>query len=1114
VDLDVAAAKKRKKAPSNDLSAFLLRIVRRAEEGGRLVLSDVLEDLVRHAHEHLSDDTVRPEFAPHYLPMLIKLFEVPRYCNMMRLSQFEEVARCLMEQLVETTSPGSTDRVLCTEWARAFNALVCNYGGDIHINLLAIVGFVENWCCSLDMAESHSMPWPIGHVLQALTAVLQKYGTSCAGHLQRHHKLCSFVQQIYTKKGALKLSERPLLIEYLRVHLRIASICASDWLSEESVVPILKSLPSLQRLFFSAEEIADATKAYRGAAGGSAPGGFLELSHHGRLHLALCCDIIFLSFRHSGARRGRSQAKNQRTENPWDEVKRGALSLRDSGGVPHHLPYLQVLWSAMATSEKDGPLAKSGELRLVLSGLNDMLQASLDEVSHAWVLACLVNAAAMSSKKPPEVAEELQECWTSIWRALLRSDLPFMSFTSRCQCGAIGEVVMTALHAILKFRLITKEVAMSSQDALWRLPAFRTPVHDMSPSVLSVIPAFLLVAPLRDGPDLIGSGIWAGAALMDDANQNVRSNRLLDLQLRWLSEVGAKSDLSIDALGTLALGLAATICPPDLSALAQNQYCSGPRHPYALIWRAVTFSDEGCALVDDVLASEGCLNFAKELQRVLSKPVGGAHNDGSPFSDRQPVQGLVRAIHAHASDSASCLTCAEAGRTRLHVALRLLQVLFLASDLCPALWKSTKYLSDRVALVCQEAFDCANYFIASEIIKALAFVAPAAPYHVVKELLAFCTRSVEKWSAGQDLPTLSLNRTPSDGVNDGVQAATDDFMDVGGGISRDPHPLEMRSVLSSFAFECTRTSLVLAKVVPIDLARNLTNNLMEAFSQDCIDEDDLVSAADHIVCASSLSKSTMLDSVICLLRGALSIESQNPRCRSFMLLQTVTVLGRAVCGDAEEDCTCGEEVRTKYGELATFLTGDVLTRQEVRDEQSSSWMMRDRLLWASLRLFRTVPSSIIRDAFMQIVMTSSTQDKDAMVRWRSASCIEAIFARYRPAKHQGIYEDIIRRLPPVDPALLSLAGDFESFCKTDVTSKATRQRPEQEREMYLLTRRECEITTLEVSARGGGNVCPRGCLLKFIALRIFRLWLRLPQLVPRHCSTSCFICARAVCVLT
>ncbi len=292
------------------------------------------------------------------------------------------------------------------------------------------------------------------------------------------------------------------MLAYLNTHLHVAWTCTRRFgLTRKNSDPILSVLSTLREMFFLAEEIDSATLTSVGSVSTS----YKQLTDQGRLHLQLCKQIILISHEiaegllfssesskeHSSSSSS-TAAKRLCRETPWEEVKHAALSLgRSSTEIRTRLTFLRVLRVVLAVDmvarQQQQLLLKSHEISIVLSGLNNLLLLDLDQHGQAWVLDCLLNVAIVSSSFRPGGNEELiggsaaspslEPIWTCIWHTLLRSDLPFVSLTSRLsgdndKDGGVdgesnnitaGDLVMEILSQLLGLQLVAKGAVEKSQ---------------------------------------------------------------------------------------------------------------------------------------------------------------------------------------------------------------------------------------------------------------------------------------------------------------------------------------------------------------------------------------------------------------------------------------------------------------------------------------------------------------------------------------------------------------------------------------------------------------------------------------------------------------------------
>ena len=114
---------------------------------------------------------------------------------------------------------------------------------------------------------------------------------------------------------------------------------------------------------------------------------------------------------------------------------------------------------------------------------------------HIWTLE-LMNTIAITTRLESPV-------WETVFRTLLRPDLPFTASTASCTVGSLGEAVLRLLGTLVYFQLVSIAVVDSEQQNLWVLPAFQSTQE--SPIVFHAIYCFLMSFDLKEGNDSIGS---------------------------------------------------------------------------------------------------------------------------------------------------------------------------------------------------------------------------------------------------------------------------------------------------------------------------------------------------------------------------------------------------------------------------------------------------------------------------------------------------------------------------------------------------------------------------------------------------------------------------------
>eukprot|EP01084_Bolivina_argentea_P216933 368420_1 len=330
IEIEVEYNKRRLKhrPPTNDLSSFLLRVIRLADASGRLSLHALVRTLLRHIVEHIGDENSRRVFGADYMQIVMHLFEIPQYCELVKLYEFEEITRLVMSQIIESTTTASTNRSDCIMWATTLASIICHYCGDMYSIVLPIAIFSEGLVKDVDFSQKGLGTGAMSLVLKAYLSVIQRLGTSCADILRIHGT--EIIHAITRCFRDAPRKDREVMLAYLNTHLHIAWTCTRRFrLTQKNSDSILSALTMLREMFFAAEEIDAATLTSVGSVATS----YKQLTDQGRLHLKLCKQIILISHEiaegllFSESKRRAASAKRTCRERPWEEVKHVALSL-------------------------------------------------------------------------------------------------------------------------------------------------------------------------------------------------------------------------------------------------------------------------------------------------------------------------------------------------------------------------------------------------------------------------------------------------------------------------------------------------------------------------------------------------------------------------------------------------------------------------------------------------------------------------------------------------------------------------------------------------------------------------------------------------------------------
>ncbi|ETP45506.1 hypothetical protein F442_08117 [Phytophthora nicotianae P10297] len=121
-----------------------------------------------------------------------------------------------------------------------------------------------------------------------------------------------------------------------------------------------------------------------------------------------------------------------------------------------------------------------GDLMMVMQKLSDMLIVKEMGKWQALTLQILIQLASLSARHREECDGNLNEHWASVWRNLLRPELPYTRVTEGIGLmrGQAGDAVLTLINCCISFGLVSEDIIETSSSVLWNLPAFRQPSAD------------------------------------------------------------------------------------------------------------------------------------------------------------------------------------------------------------------------------------------------------------------------------------------------------------------------------------------------------------------------------------------------------------------------------------------------------------------------------------------------------------------------------------------------------------------------------------------------------------------------------------------------------------
>ncbi|CAM9783719.1 unnamed protein product [Discosporangium mesarthrocarpum] len=244
VDMEIAAAFKKDRVPRKEEAEFLWKLVRLADERSRQ-LKPVVADLLRHVVNVLVDDVSREIYAQDYTQILCRLLESPEYCEEIPPKLFENTMHLLLTVLGQGQD-GTDDPRGVAGYARSLQLLLAGYGKDIHEFLDPLIEFFSWWCVRLDRScERGTGAQPLSSLFEGLKTLLRLYGTTCAPMLRRHGR--GILDFVLRRFSLAQRAQREFILEYLRLHLRIAGMTRGGCEAGEQD-PIFDAVPNLYRL--------------------------------------------------------------------------------------------------------------------------------------------------------------------------------------------------------------------------------------------------------------------------------------------------------------------------------------------------------------------------------------------------------------------------------------------------------------------------------------------------------------------------------------------------------------------------------------------------------------------------------------------------------------------------------------------------------------------------------------------------------------------------------------------------------------------------------------------------------------------------------------------------
>ncbi|CAI5703841.1 unnamed protein product [Peronospora effusa] len=121
-----------------------------------------------------------------------------------------------------------------------------------------------------------------------------------------------------------------------------------------------------------------------------------------------------------------------------------------------------------------------GDIMMVMWKLGDMMVVKELGKWQSLTLQILIQMASLSARFRDECSNHLSQHWSTVWRNLLRPELPYVRVTEGIGLmrGQAGDAVLTLLNCCISFGLVSIDTIEASSTDLWNLPAFRQPAVD------------------------------------------------------------------------------------------------------------------------------------------------------------------------------------------------------------------------------------------------------------------------------------------------------------------------------------------------------------------------------------------------------------------------------------------------------------------------------------------------------------------------------------------------------------------------------------------------------------------------------------------------------------
>eukprot|EP00636_Phaeomonas_parva_P019304 CAMPEP_0118879394 /NCGR_PEP_ID=MMETSP1163-20130328/19205_1 /TAXON_ID=124430 /ORGANISM="Phaeomonas parva, Strain CCMP2877" /LENGTH=519 /DNA_ID=CAMNT_0006815543 /DNA_START=292 /DNA_END=1847 /DNA_ORIENTATION=- len=203
----------KKRDPWPLLVTMMPQLVRRADESIRL-LHTVVPDLVKHLLIHLEIENGLEAIEESYAKSCAALLSVPEYANTVGAEVFEHALRVCIGAM-ERSQRADREQ----GFARILEAMLCNYGYDVHHILERLVQTLSTWCNRVDRGAGIGSA-PVESMFRGFNAVLARCRGDIAGVLQAHGRdALDFCQRHFLSATR---AQREVLTDHLRLQLASA----------------------------------------------------------------------------------------------------------------------------------------------------------------------------------------------------------------------------------------------------------------------------------------------------------------------------------------------------------------------------------------------------------------------------------------------------------------------------------------------------------------------------------------------------------------------------------------------------------------------------------------------------------------------------------------------------------------------------------------------------------------------------------------------------------------------------------------------------------------------------------------------------------------------------